>query len=153
MTMDLPSSHVSNSLLWNLVATPAECQFVLTQATPWFWPLSSLWTARKASFSKILGSHSRSGIFSSRKSLETEHRKVHYNYVREHRRYGPSFFFFSVHHLCGNQLKKINKSIRSCLDPGMWRAEEDLSGPSHVDLKRSIEMFQFEQSIEVLRGS
>ena len=54
----------------------------------WFWPLSSLGTVREASFSKILGSHSRSGIFSSRKSFETEYRKVHSSYVREHRNVG-----------------------------------------------------------------
>ena len=51
-----------------------------------------IWTVREASFSKILGSHSRSGIFSSKISFETEHRTVHSNYVREHRRCGTSIF-------------------------------------------------------------
>ena len=52
---------------------------------------------REASFSKILGAHSRSGIFSSRKPFETEHRKVHSKYVREHRGCGTSMFFSACH--------------------------------------------------------
>ena len=61
-----------------------------------FLPLRSLGTAREASFPEILRWPSRSAIFSSRKSFETEHRKVHSNYVRGHRtisRCGTSIFF------------------------------------------------------------
>ena len=62
-----------------------------------FWPLSPL-------------GH---GIFSSRRSFETEHRKVHSNYVREHRRSGLSIFlvdyrFFFQHVIC---------DTRSCMFP------------------------------------
>ena len=70
-----------------------------------FRPLSSPGTVKEASFSKILGSHSRSGIFSSRKSFKTEHRKVHSNYVREHRRCGTSIFF---QHVKWDKLRRIS---------------------------------------------
>ena len=96
-----------------------------------FWSLSSFWAVREASFSTFLGSHFRSGIFSSRKSSKTEHRKVHSNYVREYRtivsRCGTSIFFLSACQLCA--AKSVTRTI-TYVQPFTDRRKQTKTYPS-----------------------
>ena len=124
-----------------------------------FWPLSSFGAEREASLSNILGSHSRSGIFSSRKSSKTEHRKAHSNYVREHRRIvsrcGTSICF-SEHRVFFNlsAAKRLTvccsfertKCVRKGVRLGIRR-----SWVGKLRYKNSI-FVQFSQFIELISG-